>query len=86
MKIVKQHKNRSAHSELFGIWAGKTLQEVEVNPHATCATHGGLNDMIDHVKIGQGEAFIWLDDMDEARRLGVRLIEFADEDAKRRGK
>ena len=79
MKIVKRHKNRSAHSEAFGIWSGKTLSDIEVNPHATCVSHGILADQIVHVQIGQGEAFIWLDDMNEVRRLGVKLIEIADE-------
>lgn len=86
MKIVKSHKNRSAHSEQFGIWSGKTLNDIEVNPHATCATISELANQIVAVKIGNGDAFIWFDDLDEVRRLGVKLIEIADEDAKRRGK
>lgn len=83
MKIVKKHRSRSAHSEPFGIWSGKTLEEVKVDPHATCATYGVLDDMIVHVKIGTGDAFLWIDDLDEARALGEKLIEIADEQAKR---
>ena len=37
MKIVKQHKNRSVHSEAFGIFSGKTLAEVD----ASNCSHGG---------------------------------------------
>ena len=85
MKIVKTHKKRSANSEEFGIWSGKTLLEVDVDPHATCVTMSQLADQIVAVKIGNGDAFIWFDDLDEVRRLGVKLIEIADEDAKRRG-
>ena len=84
MKIVKRHKSRSAHSEAFGIWSGKTLQEVEVDKHAACVTHGVLADQIVHVKVGQGDAFIWLDDMNEVHNLGRKLIELANEAAKRR--
>lgn len=84
MKIVKSHKNRSAHSEQFGVWSGKTLNDIKVDPHACCVAHGGLADQIDHVKIGTGDAFVWFDDLDEVRRLGVKLIEIADENAKRR--
>ena len=47
MKIVKQHKNRSVHSEAFGIYSGKTLAEVD----ASCS-HGGTMDQIQYIKIG----------------------------------
>jgi hypothetical protein len=75
MKIVKSHKNRTAHSEFFGVWAGKTLLDQEVDIHATLASHGGVNDQIHHVKVGNGDAFIWFDDMEEVRRLGAKLTE-----------
>jgi hypothetical protein len=83
MKIVKRHKNRTAHSENFGVWPGKTLLDQEVDVHATIASHGGCNDRIDYVKIGCGDAFIWFDDMEEVRRLGEKLVEFAEEAKKR---
>ena len=83
MKIVKSHKNRTAHSENFGVWAGKTLLDQEVDQHASLCNHGGVSDSIEHVKIGYGDAFVWFDDMDEVRRLGEKLLEIAEEAEKR---
>ena len=83
MKIVKSHKNRTAHSENFGVWAGKTLLDQEVDQHASLCNHGGVSDRIEHVKIGYGDAFVWLDDMEEVRRLGEKLVEIAEEAKKR---
>lgn len=85
MKIVKTHKNRSAHSEAFGIWSGKTLAEIPVGIHHHQVTTGGLNDKLDHIKVGNGsfDAFLWFDNIQEAGEFGQRLIEIAEE-AKRR--
>jgi len=79
MKIVKAHKNRSAHSESFGIWSGKTLSEIPVGLHDHQVTAGGLSDQIDHIKVGDGshEAFLWFDNPEEAGEFGQRLIELA---------
>lgn len=84
MKIVKQHKNRSVHSEAFGIFSGKTLAEV----NATDCSHGGTNDRIEYIKIGDTshDAFLWFTDLDEAKRLGERLIEFYEESERRKEK
>ena len=81
MKIVKQHKNRSVHSEAFGIYSGKTLAEV----NASNCSHGGRSDKIEYIKIGDCShgAFIWFDDLEEAKALGEKLIEYYDEHLKR---
>lgn len=81
MKIVKQHKNRSAHSEAFGIWSGKTLAEIPVGIYDYQVTTGGLNDKLDHIKVGNGsfDAFLWFDNIQEAGQFGQRLIEIAEE-------
>jgi hypothetical protein len=81
MKIVKQHKNRSVHSEAFGIYSGKTLAEVNAN---NCS-HGGTMDQIHYIKIGDCShgAFLWIDDLDEAKVLGDKLIEFWAESRRR---
>lgn len=81
MKIVKRHKNRSAHSEAFGIFSGKTLADIKIGINETGSSYGGLNDMIDHIKVGDTshEAFLWFDDMQEAEILGRKLIEYAEE-------
>ena len=80
MKIVKKHKNRSAHSEAFGIWSGKTLAEIPVGIHDHQVSAGGLNDQIEYIKVGDGShnAFLWFDNPEEAREFGQRLIELAD--------
>ena len=79
MKIVKAHKNRSAHSEAFGIWSGKTLAEIPVGIHDHQVSHGGLQDRIDHIKVGDGtfEAFLWFDNIQEAGELGQKLVDLA---------
>ena len=81
MKIVKQHKNRSVHSEAFGIYSGKTLAEVD----ASNCSHGGTMDQIQYIKIGDcsHSAFLWIDNLDEAKQLGDKLIEFYEESIKR---
>ena len=81
MKIVKQHKNRSAHSEAFGIYSGKTLADIEIDHIASACTHGGTNDQIDYVKVGNTShgAFLWFDDISEVSRLGRKLVELAEE-------
>jgi hypothetical protein len=81
MKIVKQHKNRSVHSEAFGIFSGKTLADIKVGINETGCTHGGTNDMIDYIKVGDTShgAFLWFDDIQEAEILGRKLIEYAEE-------
>jgi len=81
MKIVKQHKNRSVHSEAFGIFSGKTLADIKVGINETRCSHGGLNDMIDYIKVGDTShgAFLWFDDIQEAEILGRKLIEYAEE-------
>jgi hypothetical protein len=85
MKIVKQHKNRSVHSEAFGIFSGKTLADIKVGINETGCTHGGTNDMIDYIKVGDTShgAFLWFDDIQEAEILGRKLIEFAEEAERR---
>ena len=85
MKIVKAHKNRSAHSEAFGIWSGKTLTEIPVGKHDYQIAYGGLQDKIDHIKVGNGsyEAFLWFDSVQEAGEFGQKLIDVALEAAKR---
>jgi hypothetical protein len=85
MKIVKAHKNRSAHSEAFGIWGGKTLAEIPVGIHDYQVSTGGLNDKLDHIKVGNGAygAFLWFDNIKEAGEFGQRLIEIAEEAARR---
>ena len=82
MKIVKAHKNRSKHSEGFGIWSGKTLSEVSIANSGI--SHGGCSDMIDYIRFGTNEAFMWIDDMEEARMLGEKLIQLAEEAERRR--
>ena len=81
MKIVKQHKSRSVHSEAFGIFSGKTLTDIEIDHIASACTHGGTNDRIDHVKVGDTShgAFLWFDDIGEVSRLGRKLVEYAEE-------
>ena len=81
MKIVKQHKNRSVHSEAFGIFSGKTLAEVD----ASNCSHGGTMDRIEYIKIGDTshDAFLWFDDLDEAKVLADKLIEFWAESRRR---
>jgi hypothetical protein len=54
-----------------------------VDQHASLCNHGGVSDSIEHVKIGYGDAFVWLDDMEEVRRLGEKLLEIAEEAEKR---
>ena len=85
MKIVKQHKNRSVHSEAFGIFSGKTLADIEIDHIASACTGGGLSDRIDHVKVGNTShgAFLWFDDLEEAKALGDKLIEFWAESRRR---
>ena len=74
MKIVKQHKNRSVHSEAFGIFSGKTLAEVD----ASNCSHGGTMDRIEYIKIGDcSHDAYWLLFLDEAKNsLADKLIEF----------
>ena len=88
MKIVKRHKNNSQHSENFGIWSGKTLADIQMNWHGYQVSFGGLQGNIDHIKIGDNshDAFIWFDDPQEARVLGQRLIDIADENDRRNKK
>ena len=79
MKIVKQHKNRSAHSEAFGIFSGKTLADIPINVIASQCTYGGLGGKIDHIKVGDTShgAFLWFDDLDEVAALGEKLVYYA---------
>jgi hypothetical protein len=79
MKIVKLHKVNSAHSEQFGIWSGKTLAEISVGKNHHQISHGGCNDQVDHIKVGDGshEAFLWFDSMQEVYDFGGKLIELA---------
>ena len=69
MKIVKQHKNRSAHSEQFGIWSGKTLADIPVRKNDYHVTWGGVQDKIHHIKVGNlsHDAFLWFTDMQEVK-------------------
>lgn len=85
MKIVKAHKSRSAHSEAFGIWSGKTLAEIPVGKHDHQIAYGGLQDKIEHIKVGNGsyEAFLWFDNVQEAGEFGQKLVAVALEAAKR---
>ena len=85
MKIVKKHKNRSAHSEEFGVWSGKTLADIPVNKHDYQVSFGGLQDRIDHIKVGNNDydAFLWFTDMQEVKEFGQRLVELAEEAEKR---
>ena len=79
MKIVKSHKNHSAHSESFGIWSGKTLAEIPVGIHDHQVTTGGLADQLDHIKVGNGsfDAFLWFDNIQEAGEFGQKLVDIA---------
>jgi hypothetical protein len=88
MKIIKRHKNRTKHSEHFGIWSGVTLADIQMNWHGYQVSFGGLQDNIDHIKVGDNshDAFIWFDDIQEARVLGQRLIDIADENDRRNKK
>jgi hypothetical protein len=81
MKIVKSHKNRSAHSESFGIWSGKTLAEIPVGEHDHQVSFGGLQDKIEHIKVGNGsfDAFLWFDNIQEAGEFGQKLVDIAQE-------
>ena len=85
MKIVKKHKNCSAHSERFGIWSGKTLADIAIDINACQVTHGELGGQIVHIKIGNNDhdAFIWFEDMQEVMSLGKKLVRLADEAQKR---
>ena len=81
MKIVKAHKNRSAHSEAFGIWSGKTLAEIPVGKHDCQIAYGGLQNKITHIKVGNGsfDAFLWFNNVQEAGEFGQKLIDVAEE-------
>ena len=85
MKIVKKHKNCSAHSERFGIWSGKTLADIAIDINACQVSHGELGGQIVHIKIGNNDhdAFIWFEDMQEVMSLGKKLVRLADEAQKR---
>jgi hypothetical protein len=85
MKIVKRHKSRTKYSEQFGIWSGVTLANIPMGAHDHQTSFGGLQDKINHIKVGDNsnDAFIWFDDMNEARVLGQRLIDIANESDKR---
>lgn len=86
MKIVKQHKNRSAYSESFGIYSGKTLADIPFGVHTHAVTAGGLNDKIEYVKIGNTshDAFLWFDNMDELKPFAEKLLEIASEHERRK--
>ena len=77
MKIIKRHKNHSAHSKYYGVFSGKELADID----CLQVSHGGRSDKIEYIKIGDNsnEAFIWFDDMADARAIGKKLISFADE-------
>jgi hypothetical protein len=79
MKIVKRHKNHSAHSEAFGIWSGKTLADIPVGIYDHQVTTGGCNDKLDHIKVGNGsfDAFLWFDNIKEAGEFGQKLVDLA---------
>jgi len=85
MKIVKKHKNRTKHSEDFGIWSGVTLADITMNWCGYQVSFGGLQDQIDHIKVGDNshDAFLWFDNIAEAKMLGQRLVEIAEEQEKR---
>ncbi len=86
MKIVKQHKNRSAYSESFGIYSGKTLADIPFDVHTHAVSHGGLNDQIDYIKIGNTshDAFLWFDNIDELKPFADKLLEIANEHERRK--
>ena len=82
MKIVKQHKSRTKHSESFGIYTGKTVEELENFKHGLGqVTCGGISDQLQYIKIGDctKDYFLWIDNFAEARAFGEKLIAFADE-------
>ena len=85
MKIVKKHKNRSAHSEHFGIWSGKTLADITIDINAHQVTQGELSGQIVHVKVGNNshDAFLWFENMQELRSLGQKFTRLADEAERR---
>ena len=85
MRIVKRHKSRTKHSEEFGIHSGKTIANVEINWCGSQVSFGGLQGKITHIKVGDtsNDAFLWFDDMEEARTLGQRLVDIANESDKR---
>lgn len=85
MKIVKTHKIRSAHSEQFGLWSGKTLADIPVRFNDYQVSFGGVQDKIDHIKVGNlvHEAFLWFTDMQEVREFGQKLVELAEEAERR---
>lgn len=88
MKIVKAHKSRSAHSESFGMWSGKTLAEIPVGIHDHQVTTGGLSDQLVNIKVGNGsfDAFLWFDNIQEAGEFGQKLVDIAMEAANRERK
>ena len=49
-------------------------------------SHGGCQDQIDHIKVGDGshEAFLWFDNMQEVYDFGGKLIELAIESDNRK--
>jgi hypothetical protein len=85
MKIVKHHKVRSKTSKQFGIWSGKVLSEIPVGLNKYQVSHGGFNDKIDHIKVGNlsHDCFLWFDDIQEAKEFGLNLIDIAEEQERR---
>ena len=86
MKIVKQHKNRSPHSQSFGIFSGKVVAELNSFQNGLGqVTSGGLNGKLDYIKIGDTSQshFIWIDDFAEAKAFGEKLIALSEEHERR---
>ena len=81
MKIVKKYKSNISTAETFGVWPGKTIAVI----CSSDISHGGINDRIEYVKVGNAhhEAFLWFDDLDDARAIGETLLEFANEAERR---
>ena len=87
MKIIKRHKNATKTSELFGCHPGKTVAELEIFKDGIGQiSSGGLNDQLQYIKIGDctNEFFLWIDNFEEARAFGEKLIAYADEADRRK--
>ena len=70
MKIVKQHKSRTKHSERFGIWSGKTLEEIKTSENISISNFTAP-DKFAHLKVGSQSHghFILIEDLEEVKFL-----------------
>ena len=87
MKIVKRHKHATKTSEMFGCHPGKTVTELENFKHGIGQiSSGGYSDELQYIKIGDctHDFFLWIDNFEEARAFGEKLIAFADEADRRK--